>query len=166
MLEGLTVDDYIHYLKLMLHKPGALTDKEVKAMTNVIGHMKEEDAGRTIANQLDCELAVRISDVPRLEQCTAALVAVAPDDPGTISFQWALALKQSQFAQAQQLVDRAKAAGMKDDNVKSMQEATSQGARHQRWATGLTIAGVMLILGAAGYGLMLVARRRAEPAAA
>jgi hypothetical protein len=171
MLEGLTVDDYIHYVRLMLEKPGTLNGKEVKAVSNVIAHMKQEDAGRTVGNQLECQLAVKIDDAQRLEACSSALAATAPDDPSTISFQWSLALMHKHYRDAQKLVDRAKEVGANADVVRRMQDLTLAGASQWRRSVAVSATGLMLLFGALGYGGMLLMRRRAgreraEPAAA
>jgi tetratricopeptide (TPR) repeat protein len=165
-LDGLTVNDYVHYVHLMLRKPGPLSPTETLAVSNVIQHMRENDVGAEAADTLDCELAVRVSDTPRLKTCTAALVAKDPSNPKTIAFAWALAMQQSDYRQARRLLDQAKAAGMGDDRIKAMEQSIDEGEAHERkW---LTIGAVGALVLAAGvvFMVLLAGRRRNVPAPA
>ncbi len=166
MLEGLSVDDYSRYVRLMLKKPGHLTDKEVTAITNVIQHMDETEAGRSVGNDLECELALHTSNVPKLQECASALAATAPDDPKTISYQWALAVRQRDFRLARQLLDRARTAGVQSVSLESMQQATEAGATKQRWGFVMIAAGLLVLVGAAAWGARYLTRRRGVPAPA
>jgi tetratricopeptide (TPR) repeat protein len=163
MLDGVTVGDYEHYVHLMVNKKGQFTDKETLAVTNVIAHMKQDAAGRAVGNQLECEFAARTSDMAKLSECTAALAASAPNDPKTIMYQWDLALRQKNFGAARQLATRAKAAGIKEDSLLSMEQATSAGESRQRWLMALVIVGVLILLSGITYAVVVMSRKRAEP---
>jgi tetratricopeptide (TPR) repeat protein len=166
MLEGLTINDYAHFVRLLLRKPGPLTAKDAAAATNVINHLKDTETGKDAAYELECELGVRVSDVAKLKECTAALVQTAPSDPKTISFQWALAMQESKFGLARQLVAAAKAAGEKDEYVRNMETAVDVGDREQRkWLAVGSIGSLFLIVGLV-YGFVTFTRRRAVPATA
>jgi tetratricopeptide (TPR) repeat protein len=161
-LDGVTVGDYEHYVHLVLAKHGTLSDQEVQALTNVINHMKQDDEGRTTGDELECELALRMSSVAKLEQCTSALVAAAPNAPKTIMYQWDLAMRQRNYGAAHQLVTRAKTVGIKDANLQSMEQATAAGERQQRWMLALIVAGLLVLLGGLTYGTVVLSRRRAS----
>jgi tetratricopeptide (TPR) repeat protein len=165
-LDGLSVNDYVHYVRLVLKRPGTLSDKELLALTNVINHLKEDEGGREAATQLGCELGVRTGDMARLKECVAALGTAAPDDPRTIMYQWAMAVQQSDYRRARQLLARAKTAGLSEESLGGMRQVTENGARHSRKAWALSVGGLLVLLGAAVYGLLSRARKRVVPAAA
>ncbi len=168
-LDGVTINDYVHYVRLVLRQPGALTDKELMALGNVIDHLKQDtgddsQAAHDAATQLGCELAARLDDVPRLKECTTALAATAPNDARTLSYEWALAAAQKNFGRAEELLVQAKAAGVPEDKLKTMQAATDLGARKDRRTKQLVAGGVGAVLG--GVLLALVARLRKRRSAA
>jgi tetratricopeptide (TPR) repeat protein len=161
MLNGLTVNDYVHFLRLILGKPGMLSPKEVLAATNVIAHLKSEDAGRDIGNELECELGVRTSDRKQLRECTTALGATAPNDPKTIGYEWALAMLEGDIGGARRFLTEAGKAGVSEEKIKIMQQAVTTATGRQNRAFGLTAAGLLILLGAISYGLVAKVRRRA-----
>jgi tetratricopeptide (TPR) repeat protein len=166
MLEGLSVNDYVHFVRLLLRKPGVLSPKDVAAATNVIGHLKETDAGKDAAYQLECELGVRVSDVEKLKECTTALAVTAPSDPKTISFEWALAMQQSKFGRARQLLAEARAAGTKEEYLRNMETAVDVGDREQRKWLAVGAAGSLVLIVGLIYGFVTFTRRRGFPATA
>ncbi len=165
-LDGLSVNDYVHYVRLVLKKPGPLGDKERLALANVINHLKEDEGGREAATQLGCELGVRTDDVARLQECVTALSTTAPNAPETIAYQWALAVRQSNYGRARQLIEDAKAAGLSDERLKNMRQVTDDGARRDRKAWVLSAAGLLILAGAVAYGLSARSRKRVVRAAA
>jgi tetratricopeptide (TPR) repeat protein len=160
-LTGVTVNDYVRYVHLVLAKKGTLDAKEVADVTAVIDHMRTDPAGGAAADEVDCELGVRIADTPRLQGCTAALAARAPDDPKTISFQWALALQEGEYAQAKRLVERAKATPMAPAGIQQMAQATATAESSHQWRVVVwTVA--LLLLAAAAVAAGFVAWRRSD----
>jgi len=162
LVEGVTVGDYAHYVRLVLAKPGRLTTKDKETLDGVLESMRSSDRSRPAADQLECEIGARTSNVKQLEECTAALAAQAPDDVGTIGFQWALAMARSDFAAASQLVDRATQAGESEEKAQLMRRAIAAASRRRRWGVLLSaLAVVLLAAGIALLGRHLGARRRA-----
>jgi hypothetical protein len=123
--EGSTVADYERFVTVALARKAALAPLERKEIEAVIGHVESEQPGAT-PNRLRCELAIRVADQKVLESCTAALVKLAPDDPQTVSYQWALALMVHDKAKATALIDRARALGMAPDGLARMERATGE----------------------------------------
>ncbi len=158
--DGLTVSDYTRFVRVVLAKPGPLAPKETIALRQVIDHMKAADAGRAAAVDLECEVAVRTSNVAELRECTTALRATAPDDAKTISYRWALALLENDFGQARKLIDDAKASGIDPVGLENMQRATSEDARYYWRRILLWLACFALLLGAAGVSARTVSARR------
>lgn len=166
MLDGVSINDYAHFVRLLLSKPGPLGPKDVAAATNVINHLKSDAVGKSAGYQLECELGIRVADLTMLKECTAALAVSAPGDEKTLSFEWALAMQQSQFGRARTLLAQVKAAGASDESVKNMQMALDAGDRAQRkWLT-VTAAGTLLLIVGLAYGFVIVTRRRQMPATA
>jgi tetratricopeptide (TPR) repeat protein len=154
---GVQLDDYAHYVRLVLAKKGALTPAEIEDIDAVRQHLQGEGAER-MAIEVACELGVRTSDVKRLEGCVAVLSAKAPNDAKTLSFQWALALQRGQYEEAKQLVERAKQTKMKPEDVRRMELATLDAKPSVRrflrdWRV---LLGLAFMLGA---GLLFVLRR-------
>jgi tetratricopeptide (TPR) repeat protein len=163
-LDGVTGDDYAHFVHLLLRKETTLTDKDVGALTNVINHVKADPNGAVLGNELQCEVALRTKDVDKLSECTAALVAAAPKDSATILYEWNLALARHDYAQASQLVVAAKAAGIKGDALNHMERATNEAKGNRHWMLGLFLLGGLILLVTLVYGLLSLGRRgRTEP---
>jgi hypothetical protein len=123
--EGATIDDFTHYVRLVLGKSGPLNATERARVETQIGRLRRTEGGRLAADQLQCELGMRLGDVSILEECTAALAALAASDPKTITFEWALAMQKRQSGRAAQLVDRARRAGLAPQALRDMELATS-----------------------------------------
>jgi tetratricopeptide (TPR) repeat protein len=157
---GTTTKDYAHYFALALAKKGPLTREDVDVLAGVIQHLRGDDGGRELAVDLDCQLAVRIEDLARLQECTQALVARAPDDPKTISYQWALALKRSNFQEAEDLLERARSTDMEPAGIEQMvrgMESVRAGRRRKIYIW--SFAG-LAVLGLAGTAMIWMTRRR------
>ncbi len=162
--DGLTVKDYSRFVHLVLAKPGPLNPKETVALGQVLDHMKADQAGRQAANDLECEIGVRTSNLEQLEECTAALSATAPDDPKTISYLWALAVQRGRFDEAKKLIDQAKAKGILTDGIESMERMTAAGVYQRRKRILLWVACLTLLAGGVGVSArLLVAARRRDP---
>jgi tetratricopeptide (TPR) repeat protein len=157
---GVQVKDYTRFAHLVISKPGRLTDRETAALGQVIQHMKDDPAGREAVYDVECEVGVRTSNLAQLRECTAALAARAPEDKETLTYQWALAIQEGHFDQAEKLIERARSAGV---SVEAMEHTTATDERRHRFAVTLAIVGVVLLLGGAGVAGRAVARRRRVP---
>ncbi len=168
--DGLRVEDYTHFVHLVVGKPGPLSDTETAALDHVASHMRTDPAGRPFADELECEVATRTSNLGDIRECTAALMARAPDDSRTISYSWALAVAEGRTRDADTLVVRATAAGVRPEDIQRMKRATADGAlvRSLRIsafvvAIGLLLAG--LAMGILGLRALWTRRRLAANAA-
>lgn len=123
--EGASIDDFTRYVHLVLGKSGPLNATERARVESQIARLRRTEGGRLPAEQLQCELGLRLSDVSMLEECTAALSALSASDPKTISLQWAVAMQKGQTGRAAQLVDRARRAGLAPQDLRNMELATS-----------------------------------------
>jgi hypothetical protein len=116
--------DYLRYLRLLLDSKPELGADDVKQADGVFAHLSEQKVEFPEVYQLECDVALRIKDVHRLENCTKALTAGWPDDPKTITYQWSLALQKKDFPTAEKLVQRARATSMGPAGVEQMESAT------------------------------------------
>jgi|GEM_PF-620433 hypothetical protein len=160
--EGVTVGDYAHYVRLVLRKPGDLSAKEQETLRSVIDHLKADPSAHPLVDHLECEIGTRNSDLSELRECVPVLVERAPKDLGTIRFQWALALREGHMAEAEQLIERAKASGLNEVGVQSMTRATSEASHVGKWRAVLKCLAIGLLGAAVGIAFA-VWRRRASP---
>lgn len=124
-LEGVTVADSVHFVHLMLAKKGALTPAQIEDVASVVEHLRSDEPTRAAANDLDCEVGLRLEDVKRLETCATALATAAPDDPRTLSHQWALAIARKDYGEARNVIALAKNTEMPSTAIEQMEAATA-----------------------------------------
>jgi hypothetical protein len=77
---GVTVDDFAHYVRLVLDKPGNLTSADRRLVDEQIGMLRRNPAGSAVAEQLQCELAVRVGDLLSMHNCAPGLATTASSD--------------------------------------------------------------------------------------
>jgi hypothetical protein len=170
-LAGATVEDSVRFVHLVLAKPGSSTAAELDDVNAVIANLRGSPETRVAASHLECELGVHLESIPLLTECTQSLTAVAPGDPKTLTFSWALAIRQGDASRARALVARAKAAGMTSEGLSRMERTTFElehaspwrGLLRQLldWRRGLlAIAGLAAV---AWVGIFLARRRRVVP---
>jgi hypothetical protein len=169
-LAGATVEDSVRFAHLVLAKPGSLTAGETDDLNAVIANLRGSPETRVAASHLACELGVHLESIPILTECTQQLAAVAPGDPKTLTFSWALAIRQGDAARARALVGQAKAAGITSQGLSRMERATSEleHAWPWRWLRRLLSwrQGLLAVAGLAALscvGVFLVRRRRVAP---
>jgi hypothetical protein len=105
---------------------------------------------------------MRTSNIQLLRQCTTALAARDPQGAQTITYQWALAIKESRFDDAEKLIVQAQSIGLPVD--KMQQETRTDAKRHRLFQ--LVAVGLLAALIAAAIVLTSrVMRRRALSAA-
>jgi hypothetical protein len=150
---GVTAGDYTRFVHVALAKPGPLLPLEEKELAAVIDHVSAEAQLGALVPVLRCEVALRAHDMPALESCARQLATSAPNDPKTVSFQWAVALDRQDRAAAEHLVERAREVGVAPDGVARMEAATNAMSRQRTGrlmlvVLAVVVAGVILALGA------------------
>jgi hypothetical protein len=124
--QGSTVGDYLHFMRLVLSTKGPLPPGEQQELSTVLTHLDGEAQLGALPTMFRCEVALRFRDEPALAACTDTLSRTAPNDPKTVSFQWALALQRHDRGAARQLLDRARGMGIGEDGLAKMEQATRQ----------------------------------------
>jgi hypothetical protein len=153
--QGSTSDDYLHFVQVVLSLPGPLGRDEHKELKTVLTHLEGEAKLGALPWMFRCEIALRFGDHDGLVACTRELTRLAPRDPKTASFQWALAVQDHDRGRARAAVDRARLAGMSPAALHQMETATR--AMTLRWLGRMFVAAlaVALIIG----GSLVVLRR-------
>jgi hypothetical protein len=161
--EGSTAGDYIHFVNVVLSSRGPLPPLEQKELQAVIAHLAGEAQLGALPTMLRCEVALRFDDTAALESCTMELGRTAPNDPKTVSFQWALALAKNDRRAALRLVDRARGVGMSSDGIAKMEQATRIMYRRRlaRFALLALAAGLLAALSTIGFRHLAQRRRLA-----
>lgn len=160
--DGVTVGDYTHFVALVLSTPGKLSDNQVAALAAVIQQMRNDPAARDVVDGVECEVGLRMSNVAQLKECTKNLALSAPDDPRTITYEWALAVQEGRYIAAEKLLARAKSAGVAVDGLQQKTAADRKGF-WMRVLQGVAIV-VFVLTGAVLGGRRLLRRRRAGTA--
>jgi tetratricopeptide (TPR) repeat protein len=162
---GVTVADSTHFVRLLLSKRTPLNPREIEDASAVVAHLQAEASTRRLASELQCEVGARLEDTTRLEACTVTLAATAPDDPKTLSFQWALALARKDFAQARTVIAHARKTEMPPQGIQQMEAATL--AAEPMWSKSLRdwrLPAAVSVVMVAGI-FIFAARRRTLTAA-
>jgi tetratricopeptide (TPR) repeat protein len=166
--EGVTVEDNLRFVEVMLKKPAELTATDIEDVEAVAAHLEQElgadNGGPALAHRLRCGLGTRLEDVKRLEACTQRLRTLAPKDPATIAFSWALALKKRDFDAAKNVIAEAKAAGLPIHALRKMEQGLIVARDGDSWLRRRLrdwplVAGGAALLAVASF-LVLSGRRR------
>ena len=142
---GANAADFTRFVSLVLASKGPLAPEERTELEAVIAHLRHEAQLGALPTMLRCEVDLRFKDFPALEACTAELAKMAPQDPKTISLQWAVAVQKQDRGEALALIARARSAGMNSDGLARMERATRTMAVRR--------AGFLAVLLAAALGL-------------
>ncbi|HEX2730058.1 MAG TPA: hypothetical protein VHM70_00580 [Polyangiaceae bacterium] len=159
--QGTTVGDHKKFVDVMLaNRPGALTKEDIERVDGIVTHLSKYPAAALITAQASCQLASRLEDAKRLQQCTKVLNAQAPSDPLTISYDWALAVAQGDSDAAEREVQRAERAGLPAASIERMKStAPTLIAQHRsplaRWGWVGVGAALLLVI-----AVSLLFRRR------
>jgi tetratricopeptide (TPR) repeat protein len=157
MHDGAKVKDYTRFIYMVLAEPGRIRPLELAAVSKVLEHMKADPEGRAAAEELECDVGERTSNVAQLRECTAALMARAPESPKAVHSKWALAIEEHRFSDARDDIDHAAFLGARVDGMKKATDA-----REKQWILRLTLMGVsaLLFLAAIAFGVRAILQRR------
>ncbi len=160
---GSTAADYTRFVSMVLGATGPLPADERKELEAVIKHMEEEAKDGTVPTMLRCEVDLRFKDIAALEACTAKLARLAPNDPKTVSLQWALAVEKRDRTSALGLLDRARGLGVSAAALAKMEAGMQAIRRRQVQRLALLIVAVLLLAAGLQLGRRWLGARR-QPA--
>jgi tetratricopeptide (TPR) repeat protein len=162
---GATVGDYQAFVGLQLAKPTKLSTSETDDVNAIVEHLRHDPTTLVVASQIQCELGLKVKSTALLTDCTEFLASRFPNDPKTISYQWALALERHDFTGAQRFVERAKVLGFPPEGIAKMEMAMSAQPFWSRLLGGRSV--LIGLLGGLGVAVFIfVALRRRSPATA
>jgi hypothetical protein len=124
--QGVRTEDFSQFIGLVLSRPEGLDPIEVEDAKAAIEHLKSAEASRLAGYQLQCQLSVIAKDDAALEECSAQLMRLAPQDRKSVGAAWSVAMKKGDFERARQLLAGAEAAGLSDAELAEMGELTDQ----------------------------------------
>jgi tetratricopeptide (TPR) repeat protein len=164
---GVQLEDYQRFSVILMKKPTALEPQELEDLQEISKHVRAVAGGEGLADQLECEHALRLNDMQKLDTCVAKLVKGAPNDPKTITYQWAAALGHERFDEARRLIAEARKTAMAPEGVKAMESATAAQAsilgrlqRRSKLVIGIAIGVGML--GMLWALARMISKRRAK----
>ncbi len=164
-LRGARLLDFERFARLILSKPGPLTELEMDDLARVNSHLQTVEGGPDLAQSIECELGVRNEDLKRLQQCSIALQKKEPTSARSLTFQFAYALARKDEAAAKRLVEASRKAGLPPAAIQKM-EASLAIVRPawRRWlGTWQLVAAAAALALAVGALIFLVTRRRLRP---
>ncbi len=155
--EGVKLADYALYIEVMLKrgKPWSRTDvADVEAVLAQMQTHAGDDAlsYRLVADAL-CQVAVKLEDEARLVACNEMVARIDPNQPTTLLYATALAIKKRDWQQAERLIERGRRAGMDAKSIAAWQAKLASvrpkadaSRRNMLWPAGVA-AIVLLALG-------------------
>jgi tetratricopeptide (TPR) repeat protein len=166
--EGAVVNDFITYVRLALAQPGSRSPIELGAIRDAINHLESQTApeSKLAGHHLRCELGLTLPGIEDLQSCTGGLAAIAPDDPKTVAFAWALAMRQERREEARQLYQRARAVNLPAAGLERMERAMAAQANNDRFGFAFFVAAVIAACFASGLAFVLVRARSGSKHAA
>jgi hypothetical protein len=159
---GVVVDDYVHFVDLVLANPKPLPAQEPKELENVIAHLETVTKAGNLPTVMRCKVALRFEDRAALDTCRAAMAKAPFNDPTVISIKWGLAVRDHDKAGALALVDEARQAGLEWTKVQKMLQTTNEMSSQRFHKAG--VLGGLALFGVAfaflGARLVAASRRR------
>jgi len=128
-------------------------------LSEVATHLKAEPGGMAAGLQVQCNLAQRLDDATRLEECAAGVAKETPNDPKLPIYQWGVAMKREDYGQARTILANARKSAVATPGIEVMDRMTQEqsalarrAARFAvRYAVPLAVAFAALL--ALGFGL-------------
>jgi hypothetical protein len=173
---GVTTDDHLKFLKLLLKKPGVLSATEIADADAVVAGFEgdakfaKDEAWRKLIADAKCQIGAKLEDPERLAVCTKMLRDLKVEPAKLYTFEWAQALAEGDRAAAEQVIEKARQAGLPLAATSAMERGLSKAndvpperalrVLLRRWWPALIGAGLMLV------ALLGIMGRRGRPQAA
>lgn len=165
--EGTFVEDFSRYSQIMLQMKPNFTSEDGADLDGVAEHLRAQMPDDTLADEITCDVGLKLQDNNRMRDCTAWLAAKAPDSAKTLTYQWAYALQRGDMAAARSIIDKAKRLSVSPAVIRTLEggmvkfkHSDRLGWLHNRWVR----LGVLTL--ALGILAVSFARRRQRPAPA
>jgi hypothetical protein len=136
-LPGAKLEHFVRFVQLVTTRPGEPDATEVTDALLAIEHVKKQPGGRLAGFELQCELSVRTHDKAALRECSQEIARAAPGTPRAISFAWALAMEDRDFARAESVLAEAAKGAIDKQALAKMERALAQAKDPQTAADAL-----------------------------
>lgn len=129
---GITVQDHLQFLTVLLKKPQPLKPSEIEDADAVVarlgGELKlnQDEAGRKIVAEAKCQIGAKLEDVARLTACAEHVRELRLEPAKVLTYEWALAIAQGDPNGAQRVVDKAKQVGLPAAALQAMQRGVAK----------------------------------------
>jgi hypothetical protein len=168
---GATVADYQRFVQIVLDQPDAQLNPETIADVDAaLEHLRSQNLG-TAADELGCQLAMRLNDVGRLQTCIQSVRVNSPGDKRISVYEWTLAVTQESFPRMRSLLQEFRGREDLKDVLPVMEEAFRTINRREHPVMAALEESPWLWSGVAvmavgGLGSVILSRRRRVRAAA
>lgn len=162
--EGAYVQDFAQFALILLQMKPTFTMQDATDLDAVVEHLHTQLPKDSMADEIACDVALKLQDSKRFEACTNHLRSIAPDSAKTLTFEWAYALQRGDTKAANQIIQKAKEVGVPPTVVQNLEVGLAKFSKLRRWAwlrnrsvqfgIGLSVAALAVL------GAILAKRRR------
>jgi tetratricopeptide (TPR) repeat protein len=162
--EGTFVEDFARYAQIALQMKPNFTSQDGADLDAVAEHLRGQmSSDDTLADEIICDVGLKLQDNNRMKECTARLAVKAPDATKTLTYQWAYALQRGDPAAARKIIDKAKHLPVPPAVIRNLEEGVSKFTRAHRldWVQNrwVRLGALMLVL-LGIFGVSRLTRRR------
>jgi tetratricopeptide (TPR) repeat protein len=164
--EGAYVQDFAQLAMLVLQMKPTFTLEDAAELDAVAEHLRAEVPDDTRADEIACNIAVKLQDNKRLDACVNRLRATAPGSAKTLTFEWAYAMQRDDLKAAKRIIQEAKRKGVPPAVVQQLEQGMDTLQKSRRWhwlrnrslqlGIGLSVAALAVL------GAILAKRRRLQ----
>ena len=163
--EGAYVQDFAQFALILLQMKPTFTMQDATDLDAVVEHLRAQlPKDNSMADEIACDVALKLQDNKRFEACTNRLRVIEPDSAKTLTFEWAYALQRGDTKAAKQIIQKAKQVGVPPTVVKNLEEGLAKFSKSRRWSwlrnrsvqfgIGISVAALAVL------GAILAKRRR------
>lgn len=162
--EGAYVQDFARFALLLLQMKPTFTVQDAVELDAVVEHLRTQMPNDGMADEIACDVALKLQDNKRLEACTNRLRVSAPDSAKTLTYEWAYALQRGDARAAQRIIQKAKQLGVPPTVIQNLEAGLTKFSQSRRWnwlrnrSAQLGIA--LSVAALAVMGAILARRRR------
>jgi hypothetical protein len=172
---GVTIEDHLQFLRMLLKKPTLLSATEIADADAVVARLKddlklgENEAGRKLIADAQCQIGAKLEDAARLEGCITELRELKAEPAKLHTFEWARAVAAGDVADAQEVIEQAREAGLPPAALFAMERGLEKAKEVsskqllppalRKWWPALLTAGLLVL------ALIALKARRSRPQA-
>jgi tetratricopeptide (TPR) repeat protein len=163
--EGTMVEDFSRYAEILLTMKPAFTEQDGGELDTVVQHLRAELPKDTLPDEIACDVGLKLKDNARMQECTQRLIALAPDNGKTITYQWAYALQVGNVPEARRMIAKARQLSLSPQTITTLEKGLHNYSRSQYldwlYNKNLRIGIFLAALAAVGIAALLKRRRLA-----